>query len=86
MQLLKINDSMTHKEKRSVRRKNQTIREMIADWESWEHLIIEEPKDIDFKIQCYVKATNAFGVGRDNAEKYALERLKKLNLIQESVK
>lgn len=55
-------------------------KQMIDEWKSWEHLILDDLKRIDYRIQRFHSSTALFSVSRSEREKYIAEKLRELIL------
>jgi hypothetical protein len=84
MQQLKAEKHMTEKEKRMIHNRNQGIREIMDEWKSWEHLILDDLKRIDQRIQNFYAASSLFGLKAKDREDFMTSRLQQL--IKESVR
>jgi hypothetical protein len=58
--------------------------EMIQEWNSWDPVLLQHFKQIDHILQNYYRNTGIFGVAREDAQDFALNRLREL--ISESTK
>ncbi|MDP5277232.1 hypothetical protein [Chengkuizengella axinellae] len=57
-----------------------SYKQMIEEWESWEHLIKRDLAQLENRIQFIYKQMSAVGIGKELSEDFVIEKLKDLIL------
>lgn len=56
----------------------QKRNDMVREWESWEHLIADDLRRLEHRIQACYSAMTIQGINREDREAYVTEKLKEL--------
>jgi peroxiredoxin family protein len=58
----------------------QKRHDLVREWESWEHLITDDLRRLEYRIQACYSAMTILGIKREDREAYVTERIRELIL------